>query len=139
MYPEIKNINLVGSYDAVAKAGGGYVWDDVLEYRVWCYPSMGAKDLCGGDDYFYSFDNCEEAIMFSEEIKGANEPLALIIQHEYIDESEEGEYVHKKEQRIAEWPIEFLLRPKRDKNTIPNFLNPDAPKNRLDIIRGLAT
>lgn len=31
-----EDAGLVGTYPAAAKAGGGYVWDDVLEYRVWC-------------------------------------------------------------------------------------------------------
>jgi hypothetical protein len=25
---------------SLARAGGGYVWDEVLEYRVWCLPRM---------------------------------------------------------------------------------------------------
>lgn len=33
-YPEVKNKDLVGTYPASAKSGGGYVWDEVLEYRV---------------------------------------------------------------------------------------------------------
>lgn len=35
-YPHGKDPSLVGTYAASAKSGGGYVWDDVLEYRVWC-------------------------------------------------------------------------------------------------------
>jgi hypothetical protein len=34
--------------------------------------------------------------------------------------------------------VEFLSRPRRDQNTIPRFLAPDAPKNRLAILRGTA-
>jgi hypothetical protein len=49
-----------------------------------------------------------------------------------------GEYHHVKEVRIAEWPVEFLRRPRRTPNTIPDFLSPNAPANRLDILRGLA-
>lgn len=45
---------------------------------------------------------------------------------------------HVKKQRITEWPVEFLSRPKRTVNTIPDFLSPEAPANRLDILRGLA-
>lgn len=33
MYPKVKNIEMVGKYSAVANAGGGYVWDEVLEYK----------------------------------------------------------------------------------------------------------
>ena len=62
----------------------------------------------------------------------------MVMQEEYLDEPEPGRYVHVKERRIAEWPVEFLRRPKRNSRTIPDFLAPDAPSNRLDILRGLA-
>ena len=68
---------------------------------------------------------------------GAEAPLALILQEEYIDEPEPGKYIQVKEQRLTEWPVEFLRRPKRNEDTIPNFLSPNAPSNRLDILRGL--
>jgi putative acetyltransferase len=136
-YPEVKEPRLVGSYDAVSKAGGGYVWDEVLEYRVWCHPHDGAPDLFEGDDYFYAFETYEEALQFSQANIGSEIPLALIVQEEYIDEPEPGNFVHVKERRIAEWPVEFLSRPRRNAKTIPDFLSPNAPPNRLDILRGL--
>jgi hypothetical protein len=43
-----------------------------------------------------------------------------------------------KKRRITEWPVEFLSRPRRTRNTIPDFLSPNAPDNRLDILRGTA-
>jgi putative acetyltransferase len=46
--------------------------------------------------------------------------------------------VHVRGDRITEWPVEFLRRPRRSERTIPDFLAPDAPPNRLDIIGGLA-
>jgi hypothetical protein len=137
-YPDVLDPDLVGSYPASAKAGGGYVWDAVLEYRVWCHPEHGAPDLMDGDDYFYAFDTYGEAQEFSEQTEGAEEPLALVLQREYIDEPNEGDYRHVKEERITEWPVRFLQRPRRTPDTIPNFLAPDAPANRLDILRGLA-
>ena len=137
-YPNVKDPDLIGSYSALTKAGGGYVWDDVLEYRVWCHPHDGALDLEDGNDYYYSFATYEEALAFSEATQGAEAPLALILQEEYIDEPSPGEYIHVKEQRLTEWPVAFLSRPRRTQNTIPDFLSPDAPKNRLDILRGLA-
>jgi len=88
MYPKVKNKELVGTYPALVMSGGGYVWDDVLEYRVWCSPL-------------------------------------------------DGEYVHIKERRLTEWPVEFLNRPRRTADTISQFLSADAPSNRLDILRGL--
>jgi hypothetical protein len=42
--PEVMDGDLVGTYPARAFAGGGYVWDEVLEYRVWCHPSAGMLD-----------------------------------------------------------------------------------------------
>ena len=137
VYPKVKDPNLVGEYPGLAKAGGGYVWDDVLEYRVWCHPQDGATDTEDGDDYYYVFETFEEALEFSQNNHGCEEPLALILQEEYIDEPEQGTYIHVKEQRIAEWPVEFLKRPKRTENTIPDFLSPNAPDNKLDILRGL--
>jgi putative acetyltransferase len=136
-YPAVESRSRVGSFPAEAKAGGGYVWDAVLEYRVWCHPDEGAADLYKGEDYFYPFETYEEALAFSQQTKGAEEPLALIRQDEYIDEPEPGRFVHVRETRIAEWPVEFLNRPRRSQSTIPNFLSPNAPANRLDIIRGL--
>lgn len=136
-YPEVKDPELVGTYSVLSKAGGGYVWDYVLEYRVWCHPYVGAPDIYDGGDYYYAFDNYEKALNFSQEQDGANQPLALILQEEFIDEDEPGNYVHVKETRVTEWPVEFLSRPRRTERTIPDFLSPDAPANRLDILRGL--
>ena len=119
-------------------AGGGYVWDAVLEYRVWCHPERGAPDLKGGTDYYHAFATYAEALKFSESTKDAEEPLALIRQDEYISEPEPGKYVHIKEVRVTEWPVAFLSRPRRTSRTIPDFLAQDAPPNRLDILRGSA-
>jgi hypothetical protein len=137
-YPNAINPELVGTYAASAKAGGGYVWDAVLEYRVWCHPERGAPDLDDGSDYFYSFESYQEALQFSRDTEGAEEPLALVLQDEYIAEPEPGRYVHMREHRIAEWQVIWLQRPRRTVQTIPDFLSPDASANRLDIIRGLA-
>ncbi len=137
-YPDVVDANLVGTYPASAKSGGGYVWDEVLEYRVWCHPERGAPDEQDGSDYYFPFAAYEEAAAFAEEMAGAEKPLALILQREYISEPATGEYIHIKENRITEWPVEFLQRPKRTQNTIPDFLSPDAPPNRLEILRGLA-
>ena len=138
-YPDAIDVALVGTYPGLVKAGGGYVWDAVLEYRVWCHPERGAPDLEGGSDYYHSFATYQAALEFAESTPGAEEPVALILQEEYIDEPEEGRYVHVRERRLTEWPVTFLARPKRTPTTIPDFLSPDAPSNRLDIIRGLAS
>ena len=137
-YPDAVDPGLVGTYSPLAKAGGGLVWDDVLEYRVWCHPERGSRDLEDGSDYYRPFATYAEALAFSQSTEGAEEPLALIRQREYIAEPNPGEYLHVKQERITEWPAEFLSRPRRTKNTVPDFLSPNAPPNRLDILRGLA-
>ena len=136
--PKALNADLVGTYSALAKSGGGYVWDAVLEYRVWCYPHDGAEDLEDGSDYYYAFETFEGAVEFANQTAGTRKPVALIRQEEYIDEPEPGIYSHIKDHRITEWPVEFLLRPKRNENTIPDFISPDAPPDKLDILRGVS-
>lgn len=131
-YPEALDPTRVGTYPALAKAGGGYVWDEVLEYRVWCHPADG------GDDYYYAFASSGEAEDFAARTPEAGSPLALVLQREHIDEPSPGEYRHVKEERITEWPVEFLRRPRRTEHTIPDFFAPDAPPNRVEILRGNA-
>ena len=137
-YPDAADPAKVGSYPASAKAGGGFVWDEVLEYRVWCHPERGADDLEDGSDYYYAFVSYDEALCFSQDTDGTEEPLVLILQREYLDEPSPGEYVHVREERVAEWPVAFLRRPRRTSATIPEFLSPHAPANRLAILRGEA-
>lgn len=135
-YPDAVNVKLVGTYSGLSGAGGGFVWDEVLEYRVWCHPERGASDLEDGSDYYRSFATFGEALKFSNDTKGAEEPMVLIRQAEYISEPEPGQYEHIREERITEWPVEFLRRPRRTANTIPDFMASSAPANRLDILRG---
>ncbi|MBS0160901.1 MAG: hypothetical protein JSS26_20160 [Nitrospira sp.] len=136
-YPKVLDPKLVGTYPASAKAGGGYVWDAVLEYRVWCHPERGAPDLDDGSDYFYPFNSYQEAFEFSQQTEGAEEPMALVLQEEYISEPEPGHFIHVRERRITEWQVVWLKRPRRTPQTIPAFLSPDAPINRLDVLRGI--
>lgn len=137
-FPDAVDPDRVGEYPARAFAGGGFVWDEVLEYRVWCHPELGAPDVANGSDYFQSFATYREAAAFAENRVGAEEPLALILQREYIDEPEPGLFRHVREERVTEWPPEFLSRPRRTSRTIPAFFAPDAPANRVDVLRGLA-
>lgn len=125
------NRSLVGAYPASAKAGCGYVWDAVLEYRVWCHPERDAPGVAVGSDYFYAFETLEEALHSSQETPGAEEPLAPIVQEEYICEPEPDTYAHVKARRVTEWPVAFLSRPRRTSRTIPDFLASDSPPNRL--------
>ncbi len=137
-FPPASEHDKVGTYPAQASAGGGYVWDEVLEYRVWCHLQDGADDLANGDDYFYAFATFEEARAAAERLEGATEPLALVLQREYIEEASPGDYRHITHTRLTEWPVEFLQRPRRDEHTISDFLAPNAPANRLEILRGEA-
>ena len=136
-YPAVKDPSLIGDYPGLVKSGGGYVWDEVLEYRVWCHPHDRAANTDDGDDFYYVFETYEEALAYSQANEGCEKPLALVLQQEYIDEPEPGKYLHIKKQRLTEWPVEFLKRPKRTKDTIPDFFSPNAPANKLDILRGL--
>lgn len=110
-YPDVVDPELVGTYPALAHAGGGFVWDEVLEYRVWCHPERGAPDLEDGSDSYYAFATYAEASAFSQATIGAEEPLALIRQLEHIDEPNPGQYRHVKEPRITECPRSSFCAP----------------------------
>ncbi len=118
-YPVAVDVAKVGDYPALTKSGAGYMYDDVLEYRVWVHP--------GGDDYYHPFASYEEAKRFSEKTEGAEEPLVLVLQREHINESEPGKYEHIKDDRITEWQVEWLAGSKRGSDTIPQFLREKAP------------
>jgi hypothetical protein len=137
-FPRAVDPARVGKYRGSCHAGGGFVWDAVLEHRVWCHPERGAPDKADGSDYYRAFASYPAALRFSRESRGAEKPLALILQKEYIVEPNPGQYAHVKKRRITEWPVAFLSRPQRAENTIPDFLSPRAPRNRLAILRGLA-
>jgi hypothetical protein len=138
IYPDAIDPSKVGEYEPEAHAGGGYTWDEVLEYRVWMHPELGAPDDFNGSDYYMPFATYAEAFAYYENHVGCEKPLALVLQREHINETKPGVYEHVKTERITEWPPEFLSRPRRTDRTIPDFLAPGAPPNRLDILRGLA-
>jgi putative acetyltransferase len=121
-YPRAIDESLVGGYPALAAAGGGYVWDAVLEYRVWCHPLAGAPHVEEDNDYFRAFSTYEDALAFAVRTEGAEVPLALVLQEEYIDEPAPQQFVHVRKRRITEWPIDFLDGPRRTPRTIPDFL-----------------
>ena len=85
-YPLAVDPNRVGTYPAYTKSGGGYFYDEVLEYRVWLHPENGAKPLDGRHDYFFAFDQYETAEEFSKSTAGAEEPLVLVRQLQWISE-----------------------------------------------------
>lgn len=120
-YPEAIDPEMIGEYPTVVAAGAGYFYDEVLEYRVWCYVHDGAKDEADGDDYYYVFENFSDADEFYNKTKGAQKPFALIKQYEWINEYEPGKHRHEKGERIAEWRAENLEGRKRQPDSIKNF------------------
>ena len=70
-YPAAIDSALVGTYPAHTKSGGGYFYDDVLEYRVWCRPWQGAPDEFDGEIYYYAFATYEQAKAFSDATAGS--------------------------------------------------------------------
>ena len=121
-YPDAIDPEMVGKYPALVKSGAGYFFDHVLEYRVWCHPERGAPDECEGDDYYYAFDTYNEALEFSKNSEGSEEPIVLIRQIEWINEPEKGVFVHKKGERIAEWHVEWLSPGSRKPGDIEAFI-----------------
>lgn len=115
-YPVAVVAQNVGTYPALAKSGAGYFYDDVLEYRVWISPPEG------GDDYYTAFATFEEALSFSRRTEGAEEPLVLVLQREWIDEPETGTYIVKNEHRITEWQVAWLFHNKRGPDSISHFI-----------------
>ena len=108
-------------------SGAGYFYDDVLEYRVWLHPERGAPRRNGDDDYFVAFAQFERAEAFSRRNPGAEVPLVLVRQREWIDEPEPGHYVAKKEERLTEWQVRWLEGSKRTASSIAEFLKHPRP------------
>ena len=77
-------------------------------YRVWCHPELGAEDVADGSDYFVALATYPQALAYAKQTRGAEEPIALIRQRQWIDEPKPGKCVHVKKVRITEWPVEFL-------------------------------
>ena len=121
VYPKPIDEAMIGEYPGLAKAGAGFFYDDVLEYRVWCYPRKGAEDKFDGEDYYFAYESFELALEFSENTEGAQKPLVLIRQLEWINETEPGKFIHEKGERIAEWPAECLEGRKRGSDSIKSF------------------
>ena len=114
--PKAVNKYMVGKYPVLTCAGGGYFYDEVLEYRVWVHPKKGKSD------YFSPFEDYERALDFSTSTTGAEPPLVLILQGEHVNEPEPGIFIHVKKDRLTELNVEWLKGHKRKKNSIDNFL-----------------
>lgn len=115
-YPVAVEPAKVGTYSALTKSGGGYFYDDVLEYRVWVHPREG------GDDSYQAFPTYEAALEFSKGTKGSEPPLVLVRQREWIDEPQPGSFIPKKGERITEWQVEWLKSDKRGQDSIAEFI-----------------
>lgn len=121
-FPTAIDPSRVGTYPADTKSGAGYFYDEVLEYRVWLHPENGADPLNGSHDYFVAFAQHERAEEFSKKTSGAEPPLVLVHQLEWIDEPKHGQFIPMKEDRITEWQVVWLKGTKRNEKSIEDFL-----------------
>lgn len=113
----------VGTYPARTASGGGYFYDEVLEYRVWVYSEEDGE-------YHRAFVDYKSALAFTIRTEGAKEPNVLILQKEYVDEPEDGVFIKRTTQRIAEWRVEWLADSKREGNSIDLFIEEQNKRNR---------
>jgi hypothetical protein len=121
-YPLAVDPSRVGLFGGNTKSGGGYFYDEVLEYRVWLDPERGAQRRAGNADYFAAFARYESALEFSRRNAGADEPLVLVRQCESINEPTPGTFFWEKSERITEWKVPWLEGAKRTPRSIPEFL-----------------
>lgn len=112
----------VGRYPPDANSGAGYFYDDVLEYRVWFHPENGAAGLNGKNDYCVAFAQYEQAQACSRTTPGAEEPLVLVLQREWIGEPEHGHFIPEKGERVTEWQVKWLPGHKRSAQSIKEFM-----------------
>ncbi len=122
-YPAAIKPELVGEYPAHTKSGGGYFYDEVLEYRVWCRPWLGAPDEFNGEIYYHAFPTYESALEFSKKTLGSEKPLVLVRQIESINEPEPNKFAHETSERITEWQVEWLTNSQRTENSIKEFMS----------------
>jgi putative acetyltransferase len=122
IFPVAIDLSRVGTYPPDTSSGGGYFYDDVLEYRVWMNPDNGAQALNGNKDYFVAFAQYEFAKTFAERTPGAGAPLVLVRQRQWIDEPNRGTFIPQTTVRITEWQTQWLNGSRRTENSISEFL-----------------
>lgn len=106
----------VGTYPSMAGKGGGFFYDEVLEYRV----RIPTGD---GGHYLKHFATFTEAMDFARETPGAERPVVLVLQNEWVNEPEPGKFEHNKTLRITEWQVEWLAGGKRRAESIEAFMS----------------
>ena len=87
----------VGTYGALQKSGGGYLYDEVLEYRVW------------DRNEFDFFDNINEATIHAKKIGAEVTPLVLQKAGHWVSWDKDDKISIGDEDRIAEWRLDWLL------------------------------
>lgn len=114
-HPRAINPEKVGKYPLEVYSGGGLFYDDVLEYRVWQKTTEGLECI--------SFVDYPAAAAYYKAHKtlGAQEPIALVFQNSYLEETSDG-YKWVKEHRVAEWQVSWLKAHDNTAERIPSFL-----------------
>jgi hypothetical protein len=139
MYPVAINVANIGSYPPIVNIGGGYRYDDVLEYRVWFNISRIPQ--------FVAFINYESAHNFKCFLKQYTQNIhtvALVRQKWYyrcIDDkftpllgdtiykfpNDEKRYIKVEKIRLTEYKIQWLLEKiEPESSFIVNNLNSDV-------------
>lgn len=126
-YPVAVDPRRVGAYPPNAKSGAGYFYDEVLEYRVWLHPEKGGAPMNGTSDYFVAFAQYERAEAFAKKAPGAESPLALVRQLQWIDEPTPQHYVPEKGERLTEWQVPWLRDSKRTAGSVAEFMKHPRP------------
>jgi putative acetyltransferase len=126
-YPLAVDPLKVGLYPLETKSGAGYFYDDVLEYRVWLHPENGAQTVNHGDDYVVAFAQYESAEAFAASAPGAETPIVLVRQRQWIDEPRAGHYLPKRGERVTEWQVRWLSGSKRAADSIEQFIKRPRP------------
>lgn len=121
-FPTAASPAKVGTYPGSVKSGAGYFYDEVLEYRVWLHPERGAPARSSGGDYFVAFAQYERALAFSQQSKGAEEPLVLVRQLKHVNEPQPGVFEVVSGERLTEWQVQWLAGSKRTPGAIEKFM-----------------
>jgi hypothetical protein len=118
LYPDAVDPAMVKQYPLLCKSGAGYVWDAVLEWRVWGH---GA-----GDDQCHCFVTYDDAEDYHQSRVHTEPPLALVLQKSHINEPEPGKLVYVDDaERITEWQAHWICEENRN-----------TPENRERIMNG---